>query len=568
MNPLKYLFEKPILSGRIARWTMMLAEFDLTFMALKSIKGKVISNYLADFPVSEDKQEAYDFPDEEIFVTDDDYWQLFFDGASNQKGYGIGVLLTSPDGAHTPLSVKLDFSVTNNEAEYEACILGLRAAAALGLKNLRVYRDSSLIINQILGKWKVKSEGLALYQMYLETILKHFDDPKFIYLSRDENQFADALAKVAAMINIPHELENIPLCIERREEPAYCMALDNTVAGDDAPWFTDVLNYHLGRGFPPDSDVRTQRAIKRFAAQFILSQGKLYKKSKEGVLLLCVGEKEAQRIMEEVHNGTCGPHMNGRMLAIKIMRIGYFWSTQEHDCTQYVKRCHKCQIYANAQHIPPLLLYNFASPWPFSIWGIDIIGKITPKGTGGHEFILVAIDYFTKWVEAAFYATLTSKHVAKFITENIICRYGVPRELISDHGSHFKKDVAALLTHYKIQQRKSSTFRPQMNGAVEAVNKNVKTIIEKMTEKYHDWPAKLPFALWGYRTSVRTPTGATPYSLVYGMEAVLPIELEIPSLRIALESRIPEVDWVQARYEELLLIDEKRLTALNQVQLY
>ncbi|XP_074300016.1 uncharacterized protein LOC141631213 [Silene latifolia] len=89
-----------------------------------------------------------------------------------------------------------------------------------------------------------------------------------------------------------------------------------------------------------------------------------------------------------------------------------------------------------------------------------------------------------------------------------------------------------------------------------------------MTEKYHDWPAKLPFALWGYRTSVRTPTGATPYSLVYGMEAVLPIELEIPSLRIALESQIPEVDWVQARYEELLLIDEKRLAALNQVQLY
>ncbi|XP_074299772.1 uncharacterized protein LOC141630936 [Silene latifolia] len=253
MNPLKYLFEKP-LSGEIARWTMMLAEFDLTFMALKSIKGKAISDYLADFPVSEDKQEAYDFPDEEIFVTDDDYWQLFFD-----------------DGAHAPLSVKLDFSVTNNEAEYEACILGLRAAAALRIKNLRVYGDSSLVINQILGKWKVKSEGLTLYQTYLETIQKHFDDPKFIYLSRDENQFADALAKLASMINIPNELENIPLCIERREEPAYCMALDDTVAGDDAPWYTDVLNHHLGRGFPPDSDVRMQRAIKRFATQFILS---------------------------------------------------------------------------------------------------------------------------------------------------------------------------------------------------------------------------------------------------------------------------------------------------------
>ncbi|XP_074299476.1 uncharacterized protein LOC141630586 [Silene latifolia] len=429
---------------------MMLAEFDLTFMALKSIKGKAISNYLADFPVSEDQQEAYNFPDEEIFVIDDEAWQLFFDGASNQKGYGIGVLLISPYGAHTPLSVKLDFSVTNNEAEYEAY----------------------------------------------------------------------ALAKLASMINIPNELENIPLCIERREEPAYCMALDDTIAADDAPWFTDVLNYQLGRGFPPYSDVRTQRAIKRFAAQFILSQGKLYKKSQQGILLLCVDEKEAKRIMEEVHNAYTA-----------------------------------------------FIVVQFGITLAILIWGIDIIGKITPKGTGGHEFILVAIAYFTKWVEAASYATLTSKHVAKFITENIIYRYGVPHELISDHGSHFKKDVAAILTHYKIQQRKSSTYRPQMNGVVEAANKNEKTKIEKMTEKYHDWPAKLPFALWGYRTSVRTPTSATPYSLVYGMEAVLPIELEIPSLRIELESQIPEVDWVQARYEELLLIDEKRLAALNQVQM-
>ncbi|XP_074299358.1 uncharacterized protein LOC141630435 [Silene latifolia] len=297
MNPLKYLFEKPILSGKITRWTMILAEFDLTFMALKSIKGKAISDYLADIPVSEDKQEAYDFPEGEIFVINDDSWQLFFDGASNQKGYGIGIL----------------------------------------------------------GKWKVKSEGLALYQTYLETIFKHYDDPKFIYLSRDENQFADALAKLASMINILNELENIPLCIERREEPTYCMVLDDTTA-----------------------------------------------------------------------------------------------------------------------------------------------------------------DY-VRW-------------------------YGVPHELISDHGSHFKKDVAALLTHCKTQKRKSSTYRPQMNGAVEAANKCVKTIIEKMTEKYHDWPTKLPFALWGYRTSVKTPTGATPYSLVNRMEGVLPIELEIPSLRIVIETKYQK--WI------------------------
>ena len=89
-----------------------------------------------------------------------------------------------------------------------------------------------------------------------------------------------------------------------------------------------------------------------------------------------------------------------------------------------------------------------------------------------------------------------------------------------------------------------------------------------MTENYKDWPSKLHFALWGYRTSVRTSTGATPFSLVYGVEAVQPIELEIPSLRIALESQLDEVDWIRARYDELVLLDEKRLAALHHVQTY
>ena len=110
----------------------------------------------------------------------------------------------------------------------------------------------------------------------------------------------------------------------------------------------------------------------------------------------------------------------------------------EKDGHQYVKRCPKCQIYANLQHIPPSLLYRYTSPWPFSTWGIDIIGKITPVGIGGHEFILVAIDYFTKWVEAA-------KHVALFVERNIICRYGVPHEMISDNGTHFQAECEELL---------------------------------------------------------------------------------------------------------------------------
>ncbi|XP_022748109.1 (-)-germacrene D synthase-like [Durio zibethinus] len=107
-----------------------------------------------------------------------------------------------------------------------------------------------------------------------------------------------------------------------------------------------------------------------------------------------------------------------------------------------------------------------------------------------------------------------------------------------------------------------------MNGAVEAANKNIKRILGKMTDTYKDWHEKLPFALLAYRTSIRTSTGATSFSLVYGMEAVLPIEVEIPSLRVLMEIKLDEVEWVQDHFEQLNLIEEKRLSALSYGQMY
>ncbi|WKA02008.1 hypothetical protein VitviT2T_020249 [Vitis vinifera] len=172
-------------------------------------------------------------------------------------------------------------------------------------------------------------------------------------------------------------------------------------------------------------------------------------------------------------------------------------------CCQFVQRCSECQIHGDFIHVPPSKLHALTSPCPFSVWGIDIIGKISPKSSSGHEFILVAIDYFTKWVEAASYVRLTSSRVASFIRSHIIYRYGVPHELIFDKGVHCKADFDALLQRYE----------------------------------------KLPFALWAYRTSFHFSSSATLYFLVYGMEAVLPVEIEMGSLRVALEPQILEADW-------------------------
>ncbi|RVW27947.1 Transposon Ty3-I Gag-Pol polyprotein [Vitis vinifera] len=232
----------------------------------------------------------------------------------------------------------------------------------------------------------------------------------------------------------------------------------------------------------------------------------------------CITDRATtDRVMREVHAGVCGPHMGGHMLARKIMRIDYFWLTMETD------------------------YYQFCG-------GVDVIGKVSPKSSSGHEYILVAIDYFTKWVNTASYASLTTAKVVKFIRSHIIYQYGIPHELIPNRGVHLRSGVDTLVPKYGIQYHRSSAYKPQTNGTVEAVNKNIKRILRKMVETSQNW--------------------ATPFSLVYGMEVVLPIEIEVGSLRITLEHQIAETDWLQARYDQLNLLDEKRLRTTYHMHAY
>ena len=171
-------------------------------------------------------------------------------------------------------------------------------------------------------------------------------------------------------------------------------------------------------------------------------------------------------------------------------------------------------------------------------------------------------------MEATSYAKLNVAKVATFIKSHIIYRYGVPHELISDRGVHFRGEVDTLLQRYGIQHLKSSAYRPQTNGAVKAANKNIKRILRKMIETSQDWSEKLPFTLWAYRTSFHTFIGATPYFIVYGMETVLPVEIEMGSLRVTLEQQISEAEWVHSWLDQLSLLDERRLRAADHIQAY
>src|SRR3954468_1770542 len=135
----------------------------------------------------------------------------------------------------------------------------------------------------------------------------------------------------------------------------------------------------------------------------------------------------------------------------------------ESDCYQYAKKCHKCQIYADKIHVPPSLLNILFSPWPLSMWGIDMIGMIEPKESNGHRFILVAIDYFTKWVKATSYTNVTRQVVTWFIKHNIICRYRVPNRIITDNGSNLNNNMMKeLCEDFKIEHHNSSPYRPKI----------------------------------------------------------------------------------------------------------
>ncbi|PKI59728.1 hypothetical protein CRG98_019904 [Punica granatum] len=160
------------------------------------------------------------------------------------------------------------------------------------------------------------------------------------------------------------------------------------------------------------------RTLRCVAAHFFLSGETLYRHSFDATLLQCVDGNEAQRLMEEVHEGNCRPHMNGLMLVKKIVRLGYFWSTMETNCVKHVRHCHLCQVYTNQIRAPPNELYPMAAPWPLLMWGHG------------------PIDYFTKRIEVITLASVTAKAVALFLKRDIIAKYGVPATLFTDNAKN------------------------------------------------------------------------------------------------------------------------------------
>ena len=183
-------------------------------------------------------------------------------------------------------------------------------------------------------------------------------------------------------------------------------------------------------------DAYKARKIRKRAARFTILNDVLYKRGFSMPYLRCVDDDEAKYILEEIHEGICGDYAGPRSLVSKVIRIGYFWPTMQVDVLELVKKCDKYQRFGNVQRLPVERMTMITSSWPFTQWGIDIVGPL-PLGKGQVKFLLVAIDYFTKWVEAEALATITKAKIRNFVWKNVICRFEIPMTIISDNGRQF-----------------------------------------------------------------------------------------------------------------------------------
>lgn len=301
LDPIKYIFEKPILTERFARWHAMLSEFDIQCVNQKSVKGREISEALADGPISGDEFDD-EFPDEHLLNIGISRWKMYFDGASNRRGNGAGVLLIDPYGIHIPFAVKLSFPTTNNTAEYQACIYGVKAALAAGAKYLTVYGDSNLIISQTIGVWRVRDERLQMYTEYLQQFIPYFEDIDFKHLPREQNSFTDALAKLAVNLTWENNVKIRAVTIEESDSPVVNlehMIAALTLQDDKDAWYADIKNFLITGRYPEESHKKDQLAIRRLAAHFVILKDRLYRKGFDGTLQLCVDKKKYKRSWEK-----------------------------------------------------------------------------------------------------------------------------------------------------------------------------------------------------------------------------------------------------------------------------
>nr|GEU62915.1 ribonuclease H-like domain-containing protein [Tanacetum cinerariifolium] len=345
-------------------------------------------------------------------------------GTTQTPIYFISRALQGPELNYSPMENWAATKMKHHAERAQYYIHTEDVATQMGVKSIQVNVDSKLVANQVLGTYVAKEDNMIKYLEIVKGLVSGFTTFSISQVPRSKNKQADALSKIAST-SLAHLSKQV--LVEVLENKSIKEKEVAAVIEEDGPtWMAQLVDY-LKEGVLP-GDNKEARKLRLKARKYELIERVLYRRSFLTPWLRCVGPLQANYVMREIHEGSCSMHAGPRSVVAKAIRLRYYWPTMHKDARDMIRKCNDCQIHRPVTRHPQQSLTPITAPWPFYKWGIDIADPF-PEELGKVKFLIVAMDYFTKWIEAKAVAAITGGQVKKLVWDNIVCRFVIPTEI-------------------------------------------------------------------------------------------------------------------------------------------